>query len=290
MMRVAAAALGFLIVAAGQQDAAAAELNWVGCSVSSKGFMEVLASSFEGRTGTKIVIKEVGATQGIRDVAAGRADLGGTSRHKIAANEERNVRLIPVGWDALVAIVHPTNPVTSVSREDLKAVFSGRITDWKELGGPEGPITVVVRESKISGTGLSARELLFANPNYEFPVAALRQDSDVLVEEFVENDPSAIAFTGFSTGRKRNVAMLSVDGSAPSYRNVVNGLYELVRPLYLVVSKKPSEEVAAFAKYATSADGQMVLEQSGTVKLDDGKSIWTRYRKILSEARKNSGS
>lgn len=290
MNRIAAAALGVIVLAAGLQRAEASELRWVGCSVSSKGFMEVLATAYERRTGTTIVIEELGATHGIREVAAGRADLGGSSRHKTMASEERNVRLIPAAWDALVAIVHPTNPTTSLSREELKAVFAGRTTDWSELGGPAGPITVVVRESKISGTGLSVRELLYADPDYDFTDLALRLDSDMLVEQLIESDPSAIAFTGFSSGRKRNVRILDIDGSAPSFENVVNGLYGLVRPLYIVVSKKPSETVAAFIRYATSADGQAELKRNGTVNRDDGKSIWTRYRKSLSEAGKKSGS
>lgn len=290
MRKVAAATLVALILTAGLQSTEAADLTWVGCRVSSKGFMETLAKAYERRTGTKIVIEELGATRGIRDVAAGKADLGGSSRHKIMANEERNVRLVPVAWDALVAIVHPTNPVTSVSREDLKAVFAGRTTDWSELGGPAGPITVVVHESKISGAGLSARELLFADPDYDFTDSAVRKDSDMLVEQLIESDPRAIAFTGFSSGRQRNVGILSIDGSAPSYENVVNGLYVLVRPLYLVISKKPSGEVAAFVRYATSAHGQAELKRSGTVTRDDGKNIWTRYRKSLSEAGKKPGS
>lgn len=290
MNKIAAAALGSLILAAGLQSPEAAELRWVGCSVANKGFMETLAAAYESRTGITIVIDEVGATRGIREVAAGRADLGGSCRHKIMADEERNVRLIPVGWDALVAIVHPTNPVKSISRENLKAVFAGQITNWSELGGSDAPITVVVRESKISGVGLTIREMLFADPDYDFADWAVREDSNSLVEEWIERDPDTIAFTGLSSGRKRNVEVLSIDGSAPTHGNIVNGLYGLVRPLYLVVSKKPSDDVMAFAHYATSAEGQEILKQSGTVNLGGGKGIWTRYRKILSEARKKSGS
>ena len=107
MKKTAAAALAPLILAAGLQIAEAAELRWVGCSISSNGFMETLATTYERKTGTTIVIDELGATRGIRDVAAGRADLGGSSRHKIMADEERSARLIPVGWDALVVIVQP---------------------------------------------------------------------------------------------------------------------------------------------------------------------------------------
>ena len=277
-MRIGVVTLGLLAILSGASIAEAAELRWVGCSISKNGFMQTLAEAYERQNGTKILLEGGGATRGIRDVASGAADLGGSCRHKIMVDEERNVRLIPVGWDAIAVIVHPSNPVTSLSMEKIKAVFDGRITNWSELGGPDAEIKLVVREGRLSGVGLIVREFLYADSKHDFPASAIVEESSGPVEERVEKDPHAIAFTGIGSGRKRAVTALRIDGKAPTYNNIVNGLYQFVRPLYLVIPKSPNDEVAAFASFATSEDGQELIKQQGTVTLKDGGGLWSRYR------------
>jgi phosphate transport system substrate-binding protein len=252
--------------------------------------MSALAEAYERQTGVSIVLEGGGATRGIRDVAAGTADMGGSCRHKILVDEERNTKMIPVGWDALVAITHPSNPVKNVSSADLKAVFEGKIKNWRELGGPNAPIELVVRKGKISGVGLLVRELVLKNPDHEFPAKATRERSSGPVEKRVERSPFALAFSGISSARKRQVALLDVDGEAPTYENVATGKYSLIRPLYLVVPKSPSEEVAGFIRFATGSNGQKVVKHEGTVSLADGAGLWTQYRKAVREAKKGTGS
>ncbi len=290
MKRGLSMALGACLVALGVHVAEAGELKWVGCRISKLGFMESLAEAYERQTGVTIVLEGGGATRGIRDVAAGTADMGGSCRHKILVDEERNTKLIPVGWDALVAIAHPSNPVKNISLANLKAVFEGKITNWRDLGGPNAPIELVVRKGKVSGVGLLVRELVLRNPDYEFPAGAAREPSSDPVEKRVERSPFALAFSGISSARKRDVAMLEVDGQAPNYENVAAGKYKLIRPLYLVVPKSPNEEVAKFMRFATGPDGQKVIEHQGTVTLSDGAGLWTDYRKAVREAQKNKGS
>ena len=290
MKRGLSIALGACLVALGVHAAEAGELKWVGCGISKFGFMEALAEAYERQTGVTIVLEGGGATRGIRDVAAGTADMGGSCRHKILVDEERNTKLIPVGWDALVAIAHPSNPVKNISLANLKAVFEGKITNWRDLGGPNAPIELVVRKGKVSGVGLLVRELVLKNPDYEFPAGVAREPSSGPVEKRVERSPFALAFSGISSARKRDVAMLEVDGQAPNYENVAAGKYKLIRPLYLVVPKSPNEEVAKFMRFATGPDGQKIIKHQGTVTLSDGAGLWTGYRKAVREAQKNKGS
>jgi phosphate transport system substrate-binding protein len=106
----------------------------------------------------------------------------------------------------------------------------------------------------------------------------------------VERRPYALAFSGISSARKREVALLTVDGQAPTYENVAAGKYSLIRPLYLVVPKSPSEEVAGFIRFATGPNGQKVIKHDGTVSLADGASLWTQYRKAVRDAKKGTGS
>jgi phosphate transport system substrate-binding protein len=270
--------------------AQAAQLKWVGCGISKQGFMKSLAAAYESETGNTIVIEGGGATRGIRDVAAGAADMGGSCRHKILHDEERNVKLIPVGWDALVAITHPSNPVKSISLAHLRAVFEGRIKNWRELGGPDAPIELVVRSGRISGVGLLVRELVFQDPSYKFPKNAIRVRSTGPLEAKVESSRFALAFTGISSGRKRDVKVLQLDGQAPSYDKIAAGKYPLVRPLYLAVPRSPGEEVAEFIRFATGPEGQSIIKRQGTVNLKDGAKLWPKFRKAFKDAEKKGAS
>ncbi len=144
-----------------------------------------------------------------------------------------------------------------------------------------------MRKGKVSGVGLLVRELVLNNPDQEFPDGATREASSGPVEKRVERSPNALAFSGISSARKRNVAMLSIDGQTPSYENVAQGKYKLIRPLYLVVPKSPSDEVTRFVRFATGPDGQKIIKLQGTVNLADGAGLWTDYRKAVRDAQKN---
>jgi phosphate transport system substrate-binding protein len=252
--------------------------------------MESLAAAYEAATGNTILLEGGGATRGIRDVAAGAADMGGSCRHKILHDEERNVKLIPVGWDALVAITHPSNTVKSISIADLRAVFEGRIKNWRDLGGPDAAIELVVSSDRTSGVSLLVRELLFQDSEYSFPKHATPVKSMAPLEARVERSRHALAFTGISSGRKRNVNVLQLDGQAPTYENVAVGKYPLVRPLYLVVPRSPKEEVADFIRFAIGPEGQTILKRQGTVNVKDGAKLWSQFRKALKDAEKKGAS
>jgi phosphate transport system substrate-binding protein len=144
-----------------------AELKWTGCGISKKAYMTELVKAFEQTEGITIVLSGGGATKGIRQTAAGKADMGGACRHLILEDAEKGVKLHAVAWDALVIITHKDNSVSDISYENLKKVFSGEITNWQALGGDDAPIEVMVRKGQISGVGMMARELIFGDANYE---------------------------------------------------------------------------------------------------------------------------
>jgi len=163
----------------GVAPAAEKTLTWVGCGISKKAFMAELAAGYEKKTGIKIVLEGGGATKGIREVSAQHVDLGGACRHTIESGTslspvvgERRVIMTPVAWDALVVIVNKNNPVSDISLEQLRKVYLGEITNWKELGGSDAPIDLYIRKGKISGVGRTLRELVFAN--YDPPARSRR--------------------------------------------------------------------------------------------------------------------
>jgi len=250
-------------------------LKWVGCGISKKAFMKELAVAYEKKTGVIIDIQGGGATRGIRDVAANNADMGGTCRHKIgSAAEESRAVLEPVAWDALVVIVHPDNPVDNISFDQLRGVYLGKITNWKELGGNNAPIRLMARKGKISGVGRAMRKLVFANYNQEFKATEFVKSSGPL-EKAVVADVNAIGVTGISSARKRKVKNLKLDGKEPSYENIRKGEYGLYRPLYLAMNRggKLYKEVDKFIKYAHSREGREIIRANGTVPYLDALKL-----------------
>lgn len=242
-------------------------LKWVGCGISKKAFMKELAAGYQKKTGVIIDIQGGGATRGIRETAANNSDMGGSCRYKIGnAPEESRAILEPVAWDALVVIVHPDNPVENISFDQIRGIYLGKITNWKQLGGNDAPIRLMARKGKISGVGRALRKLVFANYNQAFKATEFVKSSGPL-EKAVVKDVNAIGVTGISSARKRKVKNLKLDGKEPSYDNIRKGEYGLYRPLYLAMNSrgKKYNEVKKFIKYAHSREGRDIIRNNGTV-------------------------
>lgn len=261
---------------------ALADLTWTGCGISKKAYMTEMAKAFQKETGVKIKVSGGGATKGIRDTASGKADMGGTCRHLILDTAETGIKLYPVGWDALVVIANPKNPVKNISSKNLQKVFSGKITNWKQLGGPNKPIQLYVRKGKISGVGLMARELIFGNSDFNFKGTKEFPSSGPL-EKAIEKEKYAIGITGISSAKKRKVKILQLNGVESTVQNISKGKYLLYRPLYIVAPVKPKPEVKKFLSFINSAKGRKVMEAQGTVTLKQGSSLWKPYRKNMTK-------
>jgi len=254
--------------------ASAKTLEWGGCGITKKAFMFALADAFKERTGIQIDIHGGGATYGIRGVSSGKLDLGGSCRPAMAGDDREDVRMVQVAWDALVVIVNPDNPVDNISSEELRKVFKGEISNWKQLGGRDRFIIVGYRSPPLSGVGYSFRELGFRKTTGagDFTHGLARHSSGP-VEVAVEHVPDAIAVTGVSSARKRNVKIIGVDGISPSPKNVASGKYPLYRPLYLTVPRHPSPAVQKFVDFALSDAGQRIIADQDTVNLQMGKGL-----------------
>ncbi len=259
----------------------AATLRWVGCDISKASFMDEVGAAFTKKTGHVIEIEDGGATRGIRDVAAGKAEMGGSCRHALDLKEERGVKLVPVAWDALVVVVHSSNPVSDVTRDQLRGILTGKITSWKELGGRDAPIEVFERKGKLSGVGFGTRLLLFGNPDQEFTPKARIFDSTRPLEDALEQAPNAVAMTGISSARLRPLKKLAIGGKPPTRDNVISGKYLLYRPLYLTVPERPDPVVSQFIKFLFSAEGQALMKSTGTVTLAEGKNLWEPFKKQM---------
>ncbi len=252
----------------------AKELKWVGCGITKKAFMKEVAKAYEAQTGVKFILKGGGATKGIRAVAKGLADIGGTCRHLIDDPREKGVKLHQVAWDAIVAVVNKDNPINNLTIEQLKGILTGKIQNWKEVGGQDKPINLYIRKGKISGVGLMAREIIFKNPNQEFSSKAKVMRSSGPLERAISRDKYGIGLTGISSAKKRKrLKVLKINGIAPTKENIMAGKYPFYRPLYIVTSESPSADAQKFINFILSKEGQKIISEQGTVNLLEGKAL-----------------
>jgi phosphate transport system substrate-binding protein len=270
----------------GVAGAADGKLTWAGCGISKNAFMAEMAAAYEKKTGVKIDFQGGGATKGIREVSKRKVDIGGTCRHLIEDPasmlnhpEERRVQLTPVAWDALVAIVHKDNPVSTITLDQIRRLYTGKLTNWKELGGHDAPIELYVRKGKISGVGRTKRELIFHNYEQEF-VAKYVMDSSGPLERAIQENPNGVGMTGVSSARKlgSSAKILMLEGKEASYENIKNGQYMLYRPLYMVTHLQDSNpEVKKFLVFVMGEGGKKVMRSVGTVPYEDAIWLWLKY-------------
>ena len=276
-------------VVAGQHIAVAAdkEIKWVGCGISKLGFMKDIAKAYEKKTGVKIKIEGGGATKGLRHVASGKSELGGSCRLPLVSREKRtasvigketNIKLIPVGWDALVVIVHKDNKlIDSISRQQLRDLLTGKITNWKQLGAKTSQkINLYIRKGKISGVGRTLRQQLFNNTDQEFAKTAIVKKSSGKIEKALQKDTLGIGVSGISSSRHRkNLRMLSLDGLEPTMTNLKSAKYSLYRILFLVAPAdyKERPELKEFVNFALSQEGSRIIRKAGTLPYLQGISL-----------------
>ena len=259
------------------------ELNLVSCHVSKDAYVTDLVNAYREKTGIHINVHAGNSTSTIRDVQIGVADIGGTSRYLIP-NEKREtgVKLLPVAWDALAIIVHKDNPVESISHDQAKAIYTGRIRYWSELRGNEQKIEVYAHKNKISGNGRTLRELLFSNTEKKFHTRRVFDSIEELEQALTQN-PNAIAITGVSSAHMQDVKIVAFNGVKPSIQNIKTGDYSLYRPLFLMYDPhSPNiESVKDFIRFVLSKTGQDVMHSNGVVPYREAMNL------VMKKPRKN---
>ncbi|MCB1791271.1 MAG: phosphate ABC transporter substrate-binding protein [Gammaproteobacteria bacterium] len=262
-------------------------LVWAGCGITKKAFMGELATAYKRRYGVEIVLEGGGATKGIRRISKNEVDIGGACRPILPGNaEETGVKLIPVAWDALVVMVHKDNPVDDISMDQLRNLYDGKITNWKQLGGPDRPIDLLIRKGKISGVGRTLRELVFNDTERDFVSKHVFPSSGPL-EQALETNINAIGVTGISSALKRDVKLLKLEGREPSYDNVRTGTYLLYRPLYIVTNLRNPRyrEVQRFVDFAHTSEGRDIIRRAGAVPYLDALRLVLKQREQWKNAR-----
>jgi len=213
--------------------------------------------------GMSWAVKDVGSAATIALINGGEADIGFLSR-EINVEDEKIVQPLGIGYTGQVLVVHPSNPVTGLSKDQLRGIFSGAITDWKAVGGTPGPILVVLRtESSPTRTTLDP---LLSVPGSTYRADAIRSpDADAMLN-LVSASSRAIGMVSalHLMGLPNAPRSIAVDGVAPTKPNVASGTYPYRRPITIVVRMNTSlvrPGARLFRDWVHGEEGQRILRE-----------------------------
>jgi phosphate transport system substrate-binding protein len=227
-------------------------------STSIQPFCDRWAEVFmEHHPGALVNVQGGGSSAGIQAARSGAAHLGMSSRP--LKPEEKDLTEIVVARDGLAVIVHPENPVTSLSLPEVKAVFVGAVRNWKALGGRRAAVHVVTREEG-SGTRGAFQELVMKGARIF--KGAVVQDSNGTVREIVAGDPDAVGYISLGLVDSR-VRALNLDGAAPDEMSIESGAYPLVRPFLFLSRGEPGGAAREFVGFILSEEGQGLIREEG---------------------------
>lgn len=231
-------------------------------STSVQPFAEKLAEVYmQLKPGVLINVQGGGSSAGIMAVQQHAADIGASSRE--LHGEEKKLYEMVIAWDGIAVIVHPSLPLDNLALEQLRDIFTGKISDWAALGLKSHGIHLITREEG-SGTRTAFEELVLGQA--EITPAALVQDSNGAVREIVANDPHAIGYISCGLVNDQ-VKAVAIDGVAPTALNIKTHKYTLTRRFLFVTAAPPEGPVKEFCQFVVRERGQRLLEQEGLVSV-----------------------
>ena len=216
-----------------------------------------------------------GSGVGLSSLREGTTDIAMASR-RIKFDERvrmqqagRPVEELTVAFDALAVIVHPSNPVSRLTREQLEGIFRGKITNWKQVGGEDRQIVVYSRETS-SGTYEFFKESVLKHRNYMPAVLSMPATGAII--QSVSQTPGAIGYVGLAYLNPEVKALaVSYDGGGsyvdPTFDNARSKSYPIVRPLYFYYTKSNEAAVRPLVDYLTSDEGQAMVASIGFIPI-----------------------
>ncbi len=234
----------------------------------AEGFMAKNPKAFVAVTGG-------GSGTGIAALLSGTCDITETSRKikqkEIEQAEKRSINPVEftVALDGLAVVVHPQNPVSQLTIDELADIFTGKIKNWKEVGGKDGPIVLLSREVN-SGTHVYFKEHVLRHGNEkgpeEFSENALLMPSSQAIADEISQNPSAIGYYGMGySNPSQKVLAIAKDKNNPYYppsiENVLSNTYYISRPLLMYTNGTPQGVVKEFLDFTLSQEGQKIVRQ-----------------------------
>lgn len=245
-----------------------AELSYIGSSTIGTCILNAGAvEAFRKKTGMRFSSVQIpGTGKGIKALIEGETGIAGATRPLKPEEMKQGLNAFKIGFDAIAVFVHADNPVADLSREQLKGIFSGRIANWKEVGGKPATIlpttNILVAER---ATDAMFRELVMDGAHFgKFRQVGLPRDQ--LLQLARNPDGICVASVGLIESLpariRESIKTVSINGLKPTKQNVRSGAYAICSPLLLVTKGRPKADQEEFIKFLLSSEGQKIVSRN----------------------------
>jgi phosphate transport system substrate-binding protein len=262
--------------AGGTASGTGGKISVVG-STSVGPLMEKLAEGYGAKNaGLSVDIQQVGSAAGIQAAIDGSADIGMSSRDLTEDEKAKGLVPVSIAIDGIAVIVNKANGVSALTSEQIQKIYTGEITNWKDVGGSDAPITLIVREEG-SGTRDAFETLLKLQKEVKSADGKTTKESTVSEKALVQQgnggikagvagNPNAIGY--LSLGMVDDtVKAVTVDNVQATVDNINNKSYKLQRPFLVVTKGEAAGSAKDFIGYILSAEGQALAEKDGYIKV-----------------------
>ena len=224
-------------------------------------------------SGKSVSVTGGGSGIGIAALIDGKVDIATASRqidaNEIEASKAKGINPVetPIAYDGITVVVNPTNPISALTFDQMRGIYNGSISNWKEVGGADAPIVVISRDSSSGTYKDFQKDVLLGD---ECRPDALTQPATGSVVTEISQNANAIGYIGFAY-LDSTVKALSLDkgnGSVvPTAESILNGEYPLSRSLYFYTNGEPSGLTKEFTDFVKSDEGQNVVSTVGYIPL-----------------------
>ncbi len=234
-------------------------------STSVQPLAETLAEEFMAlNPDVTINVQGGGSSVGVQSALDKLCDIGDASRNLKDSEKGQGLIENVIALDGIAVVVHPNNPVSDLTVEQVRQIYMGEITNWKEVGGDDKEIIVFNREA-ASGTRGAFIELAELEEKQDdgskkllITEKALEANSNGALKTSVSTKEDAIGYVSLGS-IDESIKAVSIDGVQATAQNVIDGAYTLYRPFLMLTNGEPSEVTQAFLDFIMSADGQAIV-------------------------------
>ncbi|WP_319201408.1 phosphate ABC transporter substrate-binding protein [uncultured Ilyobacter sp.] len=274
MLKKTLLGLSLLILVACGQDKVKSEVVQITGSDTCLNVTQQLSEAYmESHEDARIAVTGGGSGVGIAAAINGTTDIAMASRNakekelKSAEEAGRLLEEVVFGWDGLSVITHPSNPVNVLSKEVIGKIFSGEITNWKEVGGKDANIILLSRDSS-SGTHVYFKEDVVRGgdkkSSKEYADETLFLPSNTAIVQEAATNENSIGYVGMAY-MDETVKAISVNGVEPTVENVASKQYPIARELFWYVPAERSQVISNIVEFVLSPDGQAIVADEGFV-------------------------
>jgi len=231
----------------------------------------MLAEDYKAKhPGTTFEIAAEGSTTGIAAITDGTAQIGMSSRRakptEMSAASAKGVSMKPtiVAFDGIGVIVNGGNPLSTLTKRQVEQIFAGDITDWSQVGGAAGPISIYTRNT-ASGTYSDFKDLAMKKRDYASSSQKMAGNEQIAAE--VAKNANGIGYVGLAYLRDPGIKTVSIEGSLPTEESVLAKKYPYARPTFYYTNGEPTGEAAKFVEYTLSDEGQKTVRKVGFVPI-----------------------